>query len=202
MRHLQAAGQEHTPFCRSIRETVFQIDPLNPLNWSQVAYHHFSGERVAQAESSLRRAVELSERGSPARTYVGFLLAMLGQREEAVRILDEVATVLGNSPYGSLSAFLARALQGDANAAVRHVTPLLAQSARWVEYLAWMLADGFALIGHRDDSLRWLRQSVEQGFINYPILSTLDPLLESIRGDAEYQALMQQVQRRWLAFPA
>ena len=200
MRHFQVAGQEHTDVCRAIRETVFQLDPLNPLNWSQVAYHHLAMGRLTPAESSLRRAVELSERGNPARTYAGFLLAMLGEREEAVRFLDEVATVLGNSPYGSLSAFLARALQGDAAAAVSHVTPLLEESARWVDYLAWMLADGFALIGHRDDSLRWLRRAVDQGFINYPMLSTLDPLLESIRGDAEYQALMQQVQRRWQAF--
>jgi eukaryotic-like serine/threonine-protein kinase len=200
MRHLQIAGQEHTPFCQSIREIVFQIDPLNSLNWTQVGYHYLAGGRVAQAESSLRRAIELSERGSPARTYVGFLLAMLGQRDEAVRILDEAATALGNLPYGSLSAFLARALQGDADAAVRHVTPLLEQSARWVEYLAWMLADGYALLGRRDDSLRWLRRAVHQGFINYPMLSTLDPLLESMRGDAEYQGLMQQVQSRWQAF--
>jgi len=201
MRHLQAAGQEHTAFCQSIRDTVFQIDPLNPLNWSQVGYHHLAGGRIAQAESSLRRALELSERGSPARTYVGFLLAMLGGREEAVRLLDHVATALGNSPYGSLSAFLARALQGDADAAVRHVTPLLEQSARWVEYLAWMLADGYALIGHRDDAVRWLTRAMGQGFINDPIRSTLDPLLESIRGDADYQALMQQLHRRWQAFP-
>ena len=125
---------------------------------------------------------------------------MLGRREEAVRVFDEVATVLGNSPYGSLSAFLGPGAAGRRGRAVSHVTPLLEQSARWVEYLAWMLADGYALIGHRDDSLRWLKRAVDQGFINYPILSTLDPLLESIRGDAEYQALMQQVQRRWQAF--
>jgi|SoiMethySBSTD1v2_1073268.scaffolds.fasta_scaffold47713_3 eukaryotic-like serine/threonine-protein kinase len=200
MRHLNAAGQEHTSFCRSIRETVFQIDPLSPVNWSQVGYHHFAGGRVAQAESSLRRALELSERGSPARTYVAFLLAMLGAREEAVGILDDVATALGSSPYGSISAFLARALEGDAEAAAGQVTPLLEQSARWVEYLAWLLADGYALIGHRDEALRWLRRAVDQGFINYPMLSKVDPLLESIRGDAKYQALMQQVQRRWQAF--
>jgi lipopolysaccharide biosynthesis regulator YciM len=126
---------------------------------------------------------------------------MLGGREEAVRILDDVATAQGNSPYGLLSAFLARALQGDADAAVRHVTPLLEQSARWVEYLAWMLADGYALIGHRDAAVRWLTRAMGQGFINYPILSTLDPLLESIRGDADYQALMQQLHQRWQAFP-
>jgi eukaryotic-like serine/threonine-protein kinase len=62
------------------------------------------------------------------------------------------------------------------------------------------LADGYALIGRRDDAVRWLGRAVDQGFINYPILSKLDPLLESIRGDAEFQTLMEQVQRRWQAF--
>jgi hypothetical protein len=85
---------------------------------------------------------------------------------------------------------------------VNHVTPLLEQSARWVEYLAWYLADGYALIGHRDEALRWLRQAIELGLINYQFLATRDPFLESRRGDAEYQALMQQVHRRWQAFDA
>jgi hypothetical protein len=71
-----------------------------------------------------------------------------------------------------------------------------------VEYLAWFLAEGYALIGRRDDALRWLQESVERGFINYPVLATHDPFLESLRGDTGYEALMQQVQRRWQAFDA
>ena len=63
-------------------------------------------------------------------------------------------------------------------------------------------APGYALVGRRDDALRWLREAVERGFINHPFLARLDPFLESIRGDAEYKALMQQVQRRWQAFEA
>jgi non-specific serine/threonine protein kinase len=201
-RHLFSAGQEHAAVTKSLTETVLQVDPLNPLNWVQVGWHQLALGRAAQIEPALRRALELADRDNPARTYVAFYLAVIGQREEAVQLLDDVAAVLGNSPYGSLSAFLARALQGDAVAALSHVTPLLEQSARWVEYLAWLLADGYALIGHRDEALRWLRRSVEQGFINYPVLSKLDPLLESIRGDAEYEALMQQVKKRWQAFDA
>ena len=114
-------------------------------------------------------------------------------------MLDEVASPLGDSPYGSISAFMARALQGDATGA-RHVTPLLEQSARWVEYLALFLAGGYALIGRRDDALRWLKEVVRLGFINHPFF-TRAPFLESLRGDAEFQALLQQVERRWKAFP-
>jgi hypothetical protein len=84
---------------------------------------------------------ELSERQNPARAYGAYTLAFLGRREEAVTLFHDVASTLGDTPYGSLSAFFAGALQGDA-AAARHVTPLLEQSARWVEYLALFLAEG------------------------------------------------------------
>ena len=173
---------------------------LNPLNWVQRAWRHFGAGRLAEAEQLTRRAIELADAGNPVRAYAAVTLAFLGRRDEAIALFEQVALTQGNSPYGSFSAFFARALQGDADGAVGHVTPLLEQSARWVEYLAWFLADGYALIGHRDDAIAWLRKAVDRGFINYPFLSTHDPFLESLRGDADYQALMQVVQRRWQAF--
>jgi eukaryotic-like serine/threonine-protein kinase len=68
-----------------------------------------------------------------------------------------------------------------------------------VEYLALFLAEGYALIGRRDDALRWLERAVQQGFINYPFLAG-DPFLASLRGDADGDALLARVHRRWQAF--
>ena len=185
----------------TVLDDSMRIDPLNPLCWNQLGFARFVSGRLDEAEQARRRALELSAPGSPVRAYTAMLRVCVG-REDAIADFDEVASALGNSPYGSITGFLARALQGDATAAISHVTPLLEQSARWVEYLAWMLAGGYARIGRRDEALRWLKRSVELGFINYPVLSKLDPLLESLRGDAEYQALMQQVHQRWQAFDA
>ena len=134
--------------------------------------------------------------------YGAYTLALIGRHDEAVAVYDDVASTLGNTPYGSLSAFLARAIVGDADGALVHVTPQVEQAAHWVEYMALFLAEGYALIGRRDDAMRWLKEAVARGFINYPFLDKRDPFLESIRGDAEFQALMQQVERRWHAFPA
>ena len=200
-RHLQAAGLEHNQAAQRLSGEMLRVDPLNPLSWAQGSYWYFGAGRLAEAEHAARRTLELSERGNPARAYAAHALALFGRREDAITVFEDVASALGTTPYGSVSAFLARALQGDPTAAA-HVTPLLEQSAHWVEYLAWFLADGYALIGRRDDALRWLREAVERGFINYPFLSKHDPFLESLRGDAEYEALMQQVKRRWQAFEA
>jgi eukaryotic-like serine/threonine-protein kinase len=198
MRYLYTAGHSSD----TVMDDAIRIDPLNPLCWVQLGYSRFVSGRLEEAEQARRRALDLSGPGNPVRTYIAVLRVWVGQREDAIADFDEVASALGSSPYGSISGFLARALQGDATAATAHVTPLLEQSARWVEYLAWMLAGGYALIGRRDEALRWLRRSVELGFIHYPVLSKVDPLLESLRGDAEYQALMQQVHQRWQAFDA
>jgi tetratricopeptide (TPR) repeat protein len=198
MRFLFTAGHVSD----AVLEESRRIDPLNPLVWTQTAFARFTSGRVAEVEESARRALHLADPGSPVRTYVAGALAFIGRRDEAIAIFEDVSAALGTTPYGSLSAFFARALQGDADGAVGHVTPLLEQSARWVEYLSWMLADGYALIGHRDSAIRWLRQAVDCGFINYPFLTTRDPFLEPLRGDAEFAQLMERVHRRWQAFEA
>jgi serine/threonine protein kinase len=63
-----------------------------------------------------------------------------------------------------------------------------------VAYLVLFLAEGYALTGRRGDALRSLGRAVEQGFINYPFLAD-DPLLASLRGDGDFDALMDQTIR-------
>jgi tetratricopeptide (TPR) repeat protein len=198
MRFLFTAGH----ISDAVLEDAKRIDPLNPLVWAQTAFARFVSGRLAESEQAARRAIGLADPGNPVRTYIACALAGVGRRDEAIAILDDVSAALGGSPYGSLSGFFARALQGDADGAVGHVTPLLEQSARWVEYLAWILADGYALIGQRDRAMYWLREAVREGLINYPLLAQRDPFLESLRGEPAYETLMQQLRRRWQAFDA
>src|SRR4029079_2391824 len=114
----------------------------------------------------------VSGRGYDARSES---LALANLREEAIAVFEAEGSALQGTPYGSVSLFLSRALHGDAEGAVRHVTPQLEQAASWTEYLALFLADGHGLIGQHDGSLRWLRTAVAQGFINHPYLATHDP---------------------------
>ena len=200
-RHLFSAGREHNDAGR-LMELSIRADPLNPLNWAQRAWLHCGAGRLVEAKYATERALQLSERTNPARVYAAYALVLAGRRAEATAEFEGIAAAMGTSVYGSLSAFLAAAMRGEKDKATAHVTPQLLQSARWVEYLSWFLADGYALIGRHDDALGWLRQSVELGCINYPVLSKLDPLLESLRGDAEYKQLMEQVHRRWQVFDA
>ena len=199
IRHYLSAGQEHTESARPVYEASLRVDPLHPLNWAQWAWRHFTAGRLDEAVDAARRIFQLTDRGNPARVYAAYYLALANAREEAIAVFEAEGSALPDTAYGSVSLFLSRALQGDAEGALRHVTPQLEQAASWTEYLALFLADGYSLIGRNDDAIRWLRTAIALGFINYPILSTRDPFLANLRSDPRFEELMRMVKARWQA---
>ena len=199
IRHYLSAGQEHTESARPVYEAALRVDPLHPLNWAQWSWRHFSAGRLAEAVDAARRIFHLTDRGNPARVYAAYYLALANEREEAIAVFEAEGSALPDTAYGSVSLFLSRALQGDGEGAVRHISSQLEQAAAWTEYLALFLADGYSLIGRNDEAIRWLRTAVALGFINYPILSTRDPFLASLRSDPRFEELMQTVKPRWQA---
>jgi non-specific serine/threonine protein kinase len=55
-------------------------------------------------------------------------------------------------------------------------------------------------MGEKEQALKWLEHIIDRGWINYPLLSRDDPLLENIRGEGRFQELMSRVKRDWEAF--
>jgi eukaryotic-like serine/threonine-protein kinase len=200
IRYTASAGKENTERDRAVFEEWAKVDPVSPFQWAQGCWRHYVAGRVTEAAEAAHRSLELTSVGNPARVYVGYYFALLGRREEALRVLDAEGAALRDSPYGSMAVFLSRALRRDAAGAVEAVTPLLEKAAYWSEHLPMGLADGYALCGHRDETLRWLRVAVNRGFIHYPYLAKLDPFLDSLRNDAEFVTLLEQVRQRWQAF--
>jgi DNA-binding winged helix-turn-helix (wHTH) protein/TolB-like protein/Flp pilus assembly protein TadD len=59
----------------------------------------------------------------------------------------------------------------------------------------YKIAQAYASIGDKSSALRMLRHSIEDGFFPYPYLAT-DPLLDSLRGEAEFSKLMDAAHQR------
>ena len=53
-----------------------------------------------------------------------------------------------------------------------------------------------ALLGEREQALAWLRRAVEVGNHNYPWFQK-DKNYDKLRGDPEYQHIMEEVRRHW-----
>jgi tetratricopeptide (TPR) repeat protein len=197
VRHYFSAGQEHTEPARIVGEESLRVDPLYSLAWVQAAWRLCSAGRNAEGIEAVQRVLQLTETGNPARVYAAYELELADRRQDAIELFEEEGSALAGTPYGSISLFLSHALRGDVDGAVGQVTPQLEQAASWTEYLALFLADGYALIGHRDAAVQWLRAAVARGFINYPYLATRDPFLVNARSDSRFAELIGDVRARW-----
>jgi len=62
--------------------------------------------------------------------------------------------------------------------------------------LAYWTGGIHALLGEKEDALAWLRRAVAVGNHNYPWFQR-DKNYDSLRGDPEYQRIMEEVRRHW-----
>jgi tetratricopeptide (TPR) repeat protein len=64
---------------------------------------------------------------------------------------------------------------------------------------AYWTAGIFALLGDKPHALEWFRRTVALGDMNYPWFQR-DKNFDSLRSDPEYQAIMEDVRKRWEAY--
>jgi len=65
----------------------------------------------------------------------------------------------------------------------------------------YKVCQAYAVLGDTASALRMFRQTIAGGFFCYPYFQK-DPLIDSIRSQAEFAALMDQARRRHEAFKA
>ncbi len=186
----------------SYAEAGIRIDPLTPLSWLAMSNRHYVAGEHDKAVPAARRAMEVTPGSSPVHVFCAWEIAGSGLHGEALGVLSRMGTDLDGTAPGALARFLAHALQGDEARAVAQFTPDMEHAFSLVEAYCWLLTDGYALLGRRDDALRWLARGIDRGLLCHPFLARTNPFLESLRGDQRFQKLMDRLQPRWEALVA
>jgi non-specific serine/threonine protein kinase len=128
------------------------------------------------------------------------VLALNGRRDEATAKLEELSSVAGENFFSLLGTFYGHALRGNKDAALLSASEEVKSTAAVDMNYAWIMAQGYALIGEIQPALEWLNIAVERGFINFPLLHHLDPFLENVRREPEFARLMESTRQRWETF--
>jgi non-specific serine/threonine protein kinase len=92
------------------------------------------------------------------------------------------------------------AITGDVAAAAIIATDDLKQIAGCDPHYSWALAECYSMLGDTSAALLWIEKAMERGFINYPMISRWDPLLDNARKSPEFPALADQVKALWENF--
>jgi serine/threonine protein kinase len=193
-------GQVHR--ARPLLDRLERIDPLfDYLHFGRGVQQMYEGELEA-AIARFRKCIELAPEMIGWYTRTVQAAASAGDLECASRTMATVPTQISDHPLAGLGNAFVAALRGDHEAVERILGPDLLEHMWGDLQYTHFIAQIRCVLGNLDEALRWLERSTERGFIHYPYLSKVDPLLANLRSDARFVRLMESVRRRWATFEA
>jgi tetratricopeptide (TPR) repeat protein len=115
-----------------------------------------------------------------------------GDTSRAVALLETLRRSTSASAASRARALLASIAAAGGNRA--RAESLLAQTTagQMDHHVAYSIGAANAVLGRPRDAVRWLRVAAETGFRCYPWYAR-DPLLASLRGDADFEALLREL---------
>jgi non-specific serine/threonine protein kinase len=119
---------------------------------------------------------------------------------ESHDFINEYVKEPGIDSVSQLIIFLKYVLKGDKNQLSSLLTPELIIYVQKDNQLSWHMATFYSYLIEKHQSLEWLENAVDRGFINYPFLDKYDKLLENIRGEERFKKLMKRVKYEWENF--
>jgi non-specific serine/threonine protein kinase len=181
-------------------DRLSRVDPVAWItHWCQGGVRFFSG-RYDLATEPWRRMYELEPEHSGGPLCLALALAYCGDASSALGILECVPKEGSADAMASLARMLKCALEGDRQGIDRELTPELETTFTRDPSWSYLTAVGYAMLGIFPETMRWIEQAVNVGFINRPMLAEHDTFLTKMRGEPEYEALLNRVKREWEEF--
>ena len=163
------------------------LDPLSLLINARIGtLFTWWSDRYVEADSVLRRTLEIDPSYPVARVQRARVLSLQGRHAEAIAALPPDEVRLGSYESGIAGFVYARAGRRDAAVA----------AARALEARASVPAEGvaaiYAALGDRDAALRWLERAVESRGVGL-IFVAVEPMYDSLRDDPRYERIIARV---------
>jgi len=122
-----------------------------------------------------------------------------GRLDDAQKVINERLPKAPNNPGLLLSRALLLALKGDFQQAVAGVPDIVAKVERHNQsrhHHTYDAACIYALAGNSTEAVRWLKETANTGFPNYPLFER-DPFLDRIRKSPEFIQFMADQKAQW-----
>jgi serine/threonine-protein kinase len=127
-------------------------------------------------------------------------LFRLGRHREATELIDtflrDYPTDEGGVGHSVRAMMLAGAgRRAEAEAAIAKAIEL-GQHFGHFHHSAYNIASAYALLGERNQAIRWLENAADDGFPCYPLFAA-DTQLDRLRDDPRFTALLARLERDW-----
>ena len=170
---------------------AIELDPLSPIINADLGQNLYCARRYDEAVAQLRKTLEIDPTFYYAHYNLGIALQLKGDMPAAIAEYTK-AEQLSDDLLVPVLLASAKAQSGDKDAAVRLLSELeeLSQHRYVRSYWRTLL---YLSLGNRDEAIRWLEQAVaDHAGLNIAVIK-VDPMLDPLRGDPRFEALVQKV---------
>lgn len=182
-------------------EKVLALDPLNlAIVYSMPGYLLLLTGRFEEAVGLYRKMYDMDPVSPVFRLFYSWALIYSGRKEDALKIIEQLARDNPQSPFAAFGLVYKYALSGDTERLKNLVTPELEAAAGAAEYTSREMSNAYSIIGEKDKAIEWLEKSVNCGFINYPFISKYNPFMKSLYDEPGFVKLMEKVKHEWETF--
>jgi non-specific serine/threonine protein kinase len=177
-------------------ERYSRIDPLDPWNYFlQGRLFLFSGQ-YERAREQFHQYVELDPNNLIVRFFYAMTLMYTQRIDEAFSIIDGSAQTNPNNVFAKFGLLLKYGLLKDRARAFAEMTSDFQKTCRRDHQWSYLVAIALAVLNAREESLDWLENAVDRGFLNYPDLKR-NPYFSNIRGEERFKKMMERVKYDW-----
>lgn len=146
-------------------------------------------------------ALRAEQTADPHATPGPWYLIGKGRLEEARRALDEALRHEPENPEVLTQQAVLLAATGDFRGAEAKAQGALSKQEHnrpSYHHVTYGMATVFALAGQADEAVRWLRETADTGYPDYPLFAR-DRFLDPIRRSDVFERFMAQLEARWQA---
>jgi serine/threonine protein kinase/tetratricopeptide (TPR) repeat protein len=194
------AGYPH--HAKPILERIRSIDPLYDFLYAGLGFYEYFEGRFEDAIAEFEKARALTPENPAWFLNMSQAASCTGDVERVEEIMRKWGVPPEAHPLAPLAHMTIEAMRGKRDLLDRVVDDAY-RAKVWPDLqYANIMGRIYALAGDLDESLRWLEQSVNRGWINYPFWAERDRAIDNVRSDPRFDALLESVREQWEGFEA
>jgi TolB-like protein/Tfp pilus assembly protein PilF len=170
---------------------AIERDPLSLIINADDSWLYICARRYDEAEAQARKTLEMDSRFFLAHYYLGVTLQLKGHLAEAITEFQK-AFEINNDPYSLAMLGQAYARTGQKEEAQKILGRLNEEEkSRYAAPYAMALIN--LGLGNKEHAVDDLEHAYQTGETNYLFVIKVDPLLDDLRGNPRFDALVQKI---------
>ena len=187
---LTALGQSDRAIAELKR--ALELDPLSMVINADLSIGYLYARRYNEAEAQARKTLEIDPGSFLAHYYLGMALQLQGHLKEAIPEFQK-AVDLNHDPYSISMLAQGYARNGQTDEA-RKLLARLSEMAKSAQVPDYAMALAYDSLGEKDRAIEALEHAhAGGGNKSYLFLLPGDPLLDDLRGNPRFEALVQKI---------